>query len=139
MTGDEYIAVLEQRRAEAAPAGERFPALLEWFVRPGDEELFTPPEPPVRMTPPKVRMTRPRARKTRTELTAERDRLTALQAPLAEPVFPETAAAHGVALGPRRTAKAAAAQDQRLARWAHLQRRIDALNHRIATTPEETP
>lgn len=48
MTGDEYMALLERRREEHyAKVGQPrlgFPALLEWFVRDGDEEFFTPPE-----------------------------------------------------------------------------------------------
>lgn len=49
MTGDEYMALLEQRRqdyyTEHGQPRPGFPALLEWFVRDGDEALFTPPEP----------------------------------------------------------------------------------------------
>jgi hypothetical protein len=48
MTGDEYIALLVRRRRDweidngPSPLGR--PALLEWFIRPGDELIFTPPE-----------------------------------------------------------------------------------------------
>ena len=61
MTGDEYVALLVQRREEYyAKHGQPrpgFPALLEWFIRPGDEEIFTPPEPapqPKRETTPRT-------------------------------------------------------------------------------------
>lgn len=48
MTGDEYIALLLERQAayerEHPPSPPWLRPLLEWFVRPGDELLFTPPE-----------------------------------------------------------------------------------------------
>lgn len=49
LTGDEYMALLAERRdayyAEHGQPRVGFPALLEWFIRDGDEGLFTPPEP----------------------------------------------------------------------------------------------
>lgn len=41
LTGGQYIEVLLQRQADwvAAHPGHRYPPLLEWFVRDGDEEL----------------------------------------------------------------------------------------------------
>jgi len=41
LTGEQYIAVLLQRQADYVTAhpGRRYPPLLEWFVRDGDEEL----------------------------------------------------------------------------------------------------
>ena len=49
LTGDEYMALLVERRdayyAEHGQPRLGFPALLEWFIRDGDEDLFTPPEP----------------------------------------------------------------------------------------------
>jgi hypothetical protein len=41
LTGEQYIALLLQRQADyvAAHPGQRYPPLLEWFVREGDEHL----------------------------------------------------------------------------------------------------
>ena len=41
LTGEQYIAVLLQRQGEwiAEHPGHRWPPLLEWFVRDGDEHL----------------------------------------------------------------------------------------------------
>ena len=41
LTGEQYIAVLLQRQTDwvAAHPGRRYPPLLEWFVRDGDEHL----------------------------------------------------------------------------------------------------
>jgi len=41
LTGEQYIALLLQRQADyvAAHPGRRYPPLLEWFVRDGDEQL----------------------------------------------------------------------------------------------------
>ena len=55
LTGEQYIAVLLQRQGEwiAEHPGYRWPPLLEWFVRDGDEHLVDlsaediPPEPEV--------------------------------------------------------------------------------------------
>lgn len=48
LTGDEYMALLVERRdayyAEHGQPRLGFPALLEWFICDGDEDLFTPPE-----------------------------------------------------------------------------------------------
>lgn len=64
LTGDEYMAVLIERRdayyAEHGQPRPGFPALLEWFVRDGDEDLFTPPEPaPQPKREPKPRTYKP--------------------------------------------------------------------------------
>jgi hypothetical protein len=53
LTGEQYIAVLLGRQADyvATHPGRRYPPLLEWFVRDGDEDLVDlsaediPPEP----------------------------------------------------------------------------------------------
>jgi hypothetical protein len=41
LNGEQYVAVLLERQAEwvAAHPGRRYPPLLEWFVREGDEHL----------------------------------------------------------------------------------------------------
>jgi len=129
MSGDEYIALLLERQAEAVTGNPLAPApLLESMVRPGDEALFTPP---VEQPQPK-RVTAPRRYRSAADLRAERDRLIGRRDAVAEPVMPEVAAAHGVALGARRTARAQATQDRRLAQWADLNRRVEALDQRIA-------
>jgi len=53
LTGEQYIAVLLERQADwvTAHPGWRYPPLLEWFVRDGDEDLVDlsaediPPDP----------------------------------------------------------------------------------------------
>lgn len=45
LTGDQYIELLLKRQAEwveSNPKKYRYPPLLEWFVRDGDEEIFDP-------------------------------------------------------------------------------------------------
>ncbi len=44
LTADDYLHVLLGRQA-AATIEDRWPPLMEWMVRPGDERLFTPPAP----------------------------------------------------------------------------------------------
>lgn len=60
LTGDEYMDLLIERQqayyAEHGQPRPGFPALLEWFIRDGDEDLFTPPEP----TPQPKREPKPR-------------------------------------------------------------------------------
>lgn len=81
LTGDEYMALLVERReayyAEHGQPRLGFPALLEWFIRDGDEELFTPPEP----TPQPKREAKPR-----TYLPAShwRERLARVEARMAQ-------------------------------------------------------
>ena len=80
MTGDEYMDLLLERRdayyAEHGQPRPGFPALPEWFIRDGDEELFTPPEP----TPQPKREPKPR---TYRPATYWRDRLERIDARLA--------------------------------------------------------
>lgn len=49
LTPDEYMALLVERQAahiaKHPPNPSWLVPLLEWFVLPGDEDLFTPPEP----------------------------------------------------------------------------------------------
>ena len=49
LTGDEYMALLVERQAahiaKHPPNPSWLVPLLEWFILPGDEDLFTPPKP----------------------------------------------------------------------------------------------
>src|SRR5690625_2292922 len=78
LSDDEYIALLQERQAtwEAhRPSYLRswVRPLLEWFIEPGDEELFTPP--PVEPQP--KRQPTPRRYRPSSEIRAERDRVQA--------------------------------------------------------------
>lgn len=134
LTGDEYMALLLER--QAAYVAEHPPApgvtwaarpLLEWFIQPGDEELFTPPK----EVPQPKRETKPRVYRPAASLREERDRLIAQRAPLLVPLSPDRAASGGVALGRKRTARMQQREDRRLQQYVALTRRIDALNVRI--------
>jgi hypothetical protein len=151
LTGDEYMALLHQRRDEwmaAQPPRTYTPRawvatpLLEQFVRPGDELLFTPPtEQPA--PPPSSAPRRDRWSLSVDDLRARRDRLRAEADLLAEPEITDRAAAGGVGIGVARSRRAARRMDGRLARYVDLTRRIAALDARIARAtppaPEETP
>lgn len=139
LTGDEYMAVLLDRQAtyEAEQAAQHTDdirphswarPLLEWFIRPGDELLFTPPAP----VPQPKRETTPRVYRTAASLRVERDRLAAEAARLTTPLSSDRAASGGVALGRKRTARLIARQDRRLRRYVALDHRIRALDDRIA-------
>lgn len=162
LTGEEYMALLEQRRAEweaAHPAREAaeaeverikraFPganpvlkpgwspptALLEWFVRPGDEDLVDLPK----EQPAPKRERRPRVYQSAASLIAERDGLVARRdaivaddgGDLAETnLSPSSRSRAARSAGRRRFAKL----DRDLERVAKLSRRIEALNFRITT------
>ncbi|MEQ7847761.1 hypothetical protein [Nocardioides kribbensis] len=133
MTGDEYMDLLLERQAEweRKHAGDpRRPwarPLLEWFIREGDDLLFTPPE----EQPQPKRATQSRVYRSAASLRAERDRLVTQRAPLLTPILTDRAAAGGVALGPKRTARVQAQEDRRLQRYVSLTRRIEALETRI--------
>lgn len=133
MSGDEYMDLLLQRQAdwerdnrinEARPWVR---PLLEWFIRPGDEELFTPPA----ETPQPKREANPRVYRTAASLREERDRLAAQAEPLTRPILSDRAAAGGVALGAKRTARVQKSEDRRLQKYVALTRRIESLEHRI--------
>lgn len=129
LTGDQYIELLEQRR-RAAWDGRGWPPLLEWFICPGDERLFTPPahQPPRRHTPPR----RSRRRVPLQELTRRRDALVAQRDAAAAPLVSDTAAVRGAALGRRRTRTLQTRQDHRLQRYAKLTQRIEELDSHIS-------
>src|SRR5690625_3726538 len=75
MTGEEYIAVLEERRAAYMAARPSQPAgvvpPLEWFIEPGDEHLVTLPAPEPKAERP---MPQPRRYRSAASLRVERDR-----------------------------------------------------------------
>ena len=157
MTSDEYMQLLKERRAEAEIAAklewfrsapiEGSPPftpkawvrpLLESFVLPGDEDLFTPPK----AAPAPKREATPRTYRSAASLREERDALLARRDGLvkaddgsveADPfaignistqaLYPRARAA-----GRRRFAR----MDRELERFASLTRRIDVLDSRIA-------
>lgn len=133
MTGDEYMALLVERQeehvAEHPPARPWLRPLLEWFIWPGDEDLFTPPE----VAPQPKRETKPRTYRSAASLREERYRLVRLAEPLLTPLSPDRAASGGVALGRKRTARMQKSEDSRLRRYVALTRRISALDARIAS------
>lgn len=130
MTGDEYMTLLLQRQDawRAANPGTRLPPLLEWFIRPGDEDRFTPPKPTPRAPKPP---TRPRVYRTAASLTAERDHLQQQADALTGTPINDRAAAGGCGIGIRQAARVQTQQDNQLRRYAALLRRIDSLNQRI--------
>lgn len=133
MTGDEYMALLVERQEdhmrEHPPARPWLKPLLDWFIRPGDEDVFTPPA----VEPQPKRVTTPRTYRSAASLRDERDRLTAQAAPLVTPLLNDRAAAGGQALGQKGTARIQKREDARLQRYVALDRRIRALDARIAS------
>lgn len=145
VTGDEYIALLEKRRAayEAAhPIDPRAPEwarrvirpLLEWFIEEGDEEIFTPPPDPPASRP--ARTPRPRTYRTAASLREERDRVRAQLDAL------DTSSGHDPAvvnLSPSSRSRAAraagrrrfASLDRDITRACRLIERLDALDAKI--------
>ncbi|MGY0497095.1 hypothetical protein ACWZHB_01165 [Nocardia sp. FBN12] len=128
MSLDEYMELLAARSAEwqaANPPREGVKPkpwvepLLTWFIRDGDEELVELPETTPRPKP-KPRYYRP--------ASYWRERCEALSKQmeaLAEPIITDRAAAGGVALGPRRTARVQAREDSRLQRYTALKPKLD--------------
>lgn len=136
MTGDEYVALLLERQAthiaEHPPAAPWMLPLLEWFIQPGDEDLFTPPP----TEPAPKRATEPRTYRTAASLTEERDRLVAQCAFLGRAMSEDPATARvGAGLARRNAAR----MDRELQRAVALDQRISHLNHRIdlATVREQ--
>ena len=132
MTGDEYMTLLMERQAEYMAEHPTVKPwmrpLLEWFIQPGDEQLFTPPPDPEQPKP----ISKPRVYRSAASLRAERDRLQARADRLATPILPDRAAAGGAGLGPKRTARVHAAEDRKLQQYVALTKRISALDSRIA-------
>lgn len=144
LTSDEYMALLTERR-DAYMAATTTPTyqprswvaqpLLEQFVQPGDELLFTPPtEQPAPRRTPESRPARPA--QSLDDLRARRDRLQVEADRLAAAEVTDRAAAGGVALGPARTRRLAERVDGRLRRHGDLTRRIARLDARIARQTE---
>ncbi|WP_043650821.1 hypothetical protein [Cellulosimicrobium cellulans] len=145
MTGDEYIALLEERRAayEADhPIDPRAPEwarrvirpLLEWFVEEGDEEIFTPPPAPPASRP--ARTPRPRTYRTAASLREERDRLRTQLDALNTSSRPDTAVVNLSPSSRSRAARSAgrrrfASLDRDITRARQLIERIDALDAKI--------
>lgn len=161
LTGDEYMQVLLDRQAEwiaAQPARQAADAqierikreypdanpclkpgweapvpLLEWFVRPGDEDLVDLPE----SKPEPKRTPKPRVYRSAESLREERDRLQARRSVI---VADDGGDMAEVNLSPSSRSRAArnagrrrfAKLDRDLERYATLTRRIDSLNFRIA-------
>lgn len=128
LSGDEYMALLQQRADEwlasrSTVVRPKFPPLLTWFVREGDEDLIDPailtaPEP----QPKQVRQ--PRYYRPASYWRERVARLEAERAALVDPLLPDRAAAGGVALGPRRTARIQQREDSRLRRYVELGQKL---------------
>lgn len=163
MTGDQYMELLEQRRAaymaanpprqiaEAAierikrefphanpqlkPKWQPLEALLEWFIQPGDEDLVELPE----KKPAPKRQPKPRVYRSAASLREERDRLVARRvAIIAIDADGDMASTNLSPLSRSRAARNAgrrrfAQLDRDLERVANLNRRIRSLDFRINT------
>lgn len=135
LTGDEYMALLQQRADEwlavhSATMRPKYPPLLTWFVREGDEDLVDPailaaPEP----QPKPAR--RPRYYWPASYWREQIERLEASMAVLAEPIIQDRAAAGGEALGQKRTARVQAREDSRLRRYVEQQKRLEHARHML--------
>lgn len=140
MTGDQYMEVLAERqrtweRKHTTPdMRPRYPALLAWFILPGEELLVRLPEPA-----PATRPTRePRRYRSAESLRQERDQLVQRMAAIAGTGdTPDRAAAN---LSPHSRSRAARTagrrrfdqMDRALETYARLSWRLTALNGRIA-------
>ena len=136
MTGDQYMEVLVERqrtweRKHTTPdMRPRYPALLEWFILPGEELLVRLPEPAPTTRPPRYRSAE--------SLRQERDQLVQRMAAIAGTGdTPDRAAAN---LSPHSRSRAARTagrrrfdqMDRALETYARLSRRLTAMNGRIA-------
>ncbi|GAA2678870.1 hypothetical protein LV78_005478 [Actinosynnema pretiosum] len=140
MTGEQYIEVLvERQRAweqKHTKPGMKpgFPALLEWFILPGEELLVQLPEPAPATRP----VRRPRRYRSAESLRQERDQLVQRMAAIAgTDDTPDRAAAN---LSPRSSSRAARSagrrrfdrMDRALETYTRLSQRLTVLNGRIA-------
>ncbi|WP_280502044.1 hypothetical protein [Nocardia farcinica] len=143
LSGDEYMRLLQERAdawiASQGAVRSKFPPLLTWFIQEGDEHLVDPaildkpaPQPkPVR---------EPRRYRPASFWRERVARLTSERASLVEPLLPDRAAAGGVALGPRRTARIQQREDARLRQYVELGRRLaHAARMLRAAEQRETP
>lgn len=136
VTRDEYIHILLARQADwldsLGPVNLRFPPLLEWFIRDGDEQWVLEPE--KKPAPKKPR--KPRVYRSAASLREERDRVQAQMDALTDtgPYDPAY-----VNLSPFSRDKSAARagrnrfekMDRDLQRYTELAKRRDALDMRI--------
>lgn len=128
LSGDEYMELLQQRADEwlasrSTVVRPKFPPLLTWFVREGDEDLIDPAILAAPAPQPKPER-RPRYYRPASYWQERVARLKADQATLVEPLLPDRAAAGGVALGPRRTARIQQREDSRLQRYVELGQKL---------------
>jgi len=141
LTGDEYMALLQQRLDEYVEAQQKrieasgitprlspFPPLLTWFVRPGDEDLVElPPDPAPKVREP--RQYRP--------ASYWRERVAAIEAQMAAVAarasVGDRAAAGGCALGPKRTAAFQKRADLALTRYSALEKRLSVARGRLCS------
>lgn len=132
MTGDEYIALLTERQQAHLvvhpPAKPWLKPLLEWFIQPGDEDLFTPPT----NAPEPKRPTTPRVYRTAASLRAEREDLISRRDATVPESLPDRAAVTGQGIGIKRGLRYAARMDRALQKYTALDRRIRELDGRIA-------
>jgi hypothetical protein len=136
MDAEDYMTVLVERQEQwkrAHPQARVFP-LLEWFILAGEEDLVRLPE-----TEPAAKPVRtPRVYRSAASLREERDALAARMERLAGmDGTPDRAAANLSPHARSRVARTAGRRrfermDRDLAAYAELQRRVDALNGRIA-------
>ncbi|WP_068059245.1 hypothetical protein [Nocardia xishanensis] len=134
MSGDEYMELLKQRSdewmASHSTVRPKFPPLLTWFIQDGDEDLVDPailaaPEP----KPKPVR--RPRYYRPASYWRDQIAEIEARMAPLTAPLINDRAAAGGVGLGPKRTARIQAREDGRLRRYVALQKQLEHAKHML--------
>jgi len=141
LNGDEYIALLLRRQQEwmdkhATGPQMRFPPLLEWFIRPGDEDLVDPAV----LAPPEPSPAQPRQARTyrsAESLRGERDRVQAQLDAIHGRDGGDRAAAN---LSPQSRSRAArtagrrrfARLDRDLERHTQLTARLRRLNARLA-------
>lgn len=127
MTGDEYMQLLQERMDEWLAARStvrpKFPPLLTWFIQDGDEDLVDPailaaPEP----QPKPVR--KPRYYRPASYWRERIEHLEPQMQSLTTPLINDRAAAGGVALGPKRTARIQAREDSRLRKYVELDHKL---------------
>lgn len=129
LSGDEYMQLLLKRQSQwlaSNPPATRgrltsLPPLLEWFIRDGDEDLVELPTPTPKPAP------NPRTYRSAASLRTDRDRLIAQRDAITTGGHQDPAMC---TLGGRRRWEKL---DRDIATVAELNRRIDALNGRIAS------
>jgi hypothetical protein len=131
------MELLQQRMEEWLAANplpngmsRKFPPLLTWFIQDGDEDLVDPailaaPEP----QPKPVR--KPRYYRPASYWRDRIDRLEPQMQVLTEPLINDRAAAGGVPLGPKRTARIQAREDSRLQKYVALDKQLNHARHML--------